>query len=55
MNGPCKIRLLYDGDCPLSSREIRFLEKRDRGQRRGVAPRGPTSDALGSESLGSAT
>jgi predicted DCC family thiol-disulfide oxidoreductase YuxK len=34
MNGPWKIRLLYDGDCPLCSREIRLLEKRDRGRRR---------------------
>jgi predicted DCC family thiol-disulfide oxidoreductase YuxK len=31
MNGPWQIRVLYDGDCPLCSREIRFLEKRDRG------------------------
>ena len=26
MNGPWQIRVLYDGDCPLCSREIRFLE-----------------------------
>lgn len=32
MNGPWQIRVLYDGDCPLCSREIRFLEKRDRGR-----------------------
>ena len=29
-----RIRLLYDGDCPLCSREIRFLERRDRGRGR---------------------
>jgi predicted DCC family thiol-disulfide oxidoreductase YuxK len=34
MNGPWQIRVLYDGDCPLCSREIRFLEKRDRGRGR---------------------
>ena len=34
MNGPWRIRLLYDGDCPLCSREIRFLERRDRGRGR---------------------
>jgi predicted DCC family thiol-disulfide oxidoreductase YuxK len=34
MNGPWQIRLLYDGDCPLCSREIQFLEKRDRGRGR---------------------
>jgi len=27
-----KIKVLYDGDCPLCSREIRFLERRDRGR-----------------------
>ncbi|HAC64174.1 MAG TPA: thiol-disulfide oxidoreductase [Cyanothece sp. UBA12306] len=26
---PWKIKLLYDGDCPLCLREIRFLQKRD--------------------------
>ena len=30
MIGSSQIRVLYDGDCPLCSREIRFLEKRDR-------------------------
>jgi predicted DCC family thiol-disulfide oxidoreductase YuxK len=34
MNGPWQIRVLYDGDCPLCSREIRFLERRDRGRGR---------------------
>lgn len=34
MKGPWQIRVLYDGDCPLCSREIRFLEKRDRGRGR---------------------
>lgn len=34
MNGPWRIRVLYDGGCPLCSREIRFLEKRDRGRGR---------------------
>jgi predicted DCC family thiol-disulfide oxidoreductase YuxK len=34
MNGPWRIRVLYDGDCPLCSREVRFLEKRDRGRGR---------------------
>jgi predicted DCC family thiol-disulfide oxidoreductase YuxK len=34
MNGPWQIRVLYDGDCPLCSREIRFLEKVDRGRGR---------------------
>jgi predicted DCC family thiol-disulfide oxidoreductase YuxK len=28
------IKVLYDGDCPLCSREIRFLERRDRGRGR---------------------
>ncbi len=32
MNGSSQITVLYDGDCPLCSREIRFLEKRDRGR-----------------------
>jgi predicted DCC family thiol-disulfide oxidoreductase YuxK len=32
--GPWQIRVLYDGQCPLCSREIRFLERRDRGQGR---------------------
>lgn len=31
MNEPWQIRVLYDGECPLCSREIRFLERRDRG------------------------
>ena len=30
--GQWRIRVLYDGDCPLCSREIRFLQKRDRGR-----------------------
>jgi predicted DCC family thiol-disulfide oxidoreductase YuxK len=34
MKRPWKIRVLYDGDCPLCSREIRFLERRDRGRGR---------------------
>lgn len=34
MNGPWQIRVLFDGDCPLCSREIRFLERRDRGRGR---------------------
>jgi len=34
MNEPWQIRVLYDGDCPLCAREIRFLEKRDRGRGR---------------------
>ena len=34
MNGPWRIRVLYDGDCTLCPREIRFLEKRDRGRGR---------------------
>ncbi len=29
-----QIRVLYDGDCPLCSREIRLLEKLDRGRGR---------------------
>ncbi|TFG95331.1 MAG: DUF393 domain-containing protein [Myxococcales bacterium] len=32
MKRPWRIRVLYDGDCPLCSREIRFLERRDRGR-----------------------
>ena len=34
MKAPWQIKLLYDGDCPLCSREIRFLERRDRGRGR---------------------
>jgi predicted DCC family thiol-disulfide oxidoreductase YuxK len=34
MNGPWQIRVLYDGDSPLCSREFRFLEKQDRGRGR---------------------
>jgi predicted DCC family thiol-disulfide oxidoreductase YuxK len=34
MNEPWQIRILYDGECPLCSREIRFLERRDRGRKR---------------------
>lgn len=33
-NGPWQINVLYDGECPLCSREIRFLERRDRGRGR---------------------
>ena len=29
-----EIRVFYDGDCPLCSREVRFLERRDRGRGR---------------------
>jgi predicted DCC family thiol-disulfide oxidoreductase YuxK len=29
-----QIRVLYDGECPLCSREIRMLRKRDRGRGR---------------------
>jgi predicted DCC family thiol-disulfide oxidoreductase YuxK len=32
MKRPWKIKVLYDGACPLCSREIRFLEQRDRGR-----------------------
>jgi predicted DCC family thiol-disulfide oxidoreductase YuxK len=34
MNGSWQIRVLYDGECPLCSREVRFLERRDRGRGR---------------------
>jgi predicted DCC family thiol-disulfide oxidoreductase YuxK len=34
MNGSSQITVLYDGDCPLCSREIRFLERPDRGRGR---------------------
>jgi predicted DCC family thiol-disulfide oxidoreductase YuxK len=34
MSGPWQIRVLYDGECPLCTREIRFLERRDRGRGR---------------------
>jgi predicted DCC family thiol-disulfide oxidoreductase YuxK len=34
MNGSSQITILYDGDCPLCTREIRFLERRDRGRGR---------------------
>jgi predicted DCC family thiol-disulfide oxidoreductase YuxK len=30
MKGSFEIRILYDGECALCSREIRFLERRDR-------------------------
>jgi len=30
VKGSWEIRILYDGECPLCSREIRFLERRDR-------------------------
>lgn len=29
---PWKIKLLYDGQCPLCLREVRFLQKRDAGR-----------------------
>ena len=32
--GQFQIRVLYDGECPLCSREISFLERRDRGRGR---------------------
>ena len=32
--GCSRIRVLYDGECPLCSREIRFLKRRDRGRGR---------------------
>ena len=32
--GQFLIRVLYDGECPLCAREIRFLERRDRGRGR---------------------
>lgn len=32
MSEPWRIRVLYDGECPLCTREIRFLERRDRGR-----------------------
>jgi predicted DCC family thiol-disulfide oxidoreductase YuxK len=34
MNPQWQIRVLYDGECPLCSREIRFLERLDRGRGR---------------------
>jgi predicted DCC family thiol-disulfide oxidoreductase YuxK len=34
MSEPWQIRVLFDGECPLCSREIRFLERRDRGRGR---------------------
>lgn len=33
MNGPWQIRVLYDGECPLCSREVRLLQRLDRGRR----------------------
>ncbi|EAZ92426.1 thiol-disulfide oxidoreductase DCC family protein [Crocosphaera chwakensis] len=27
-----KVKLLYDGDCPLCMREVRFLQKKDKGR-----------------------
>jgi predicted DCC family thiol-disulfide oxidoreductase YuxK len=29
---PWKIKLLYDGECPLCLREVNFLQKRDAGR-----------------------
>lgn len=34
MSEPWQIRVLHDGDCPLCSREVRFLERIDRGEGR---------------------
>jgi predicted DCC family thiol-disulfide oxidoreductase YuxK len=34
MTGPWQIEVLYDGECPLCSREVAFLERRDRGRGR---------------------
>lgn len=34
MNGPWQIRVLFDGACPLCSREIRFLRRLDGGRGR---------------------
>ena len=34
MSETWRIKVLYDGECPLCSREIRFLESRDRGRGR---------------------
>ena len=34
MNETWQIKILYDGECPLCSREIGFLERRDRGRDR---------------------
>jgi predicted DCC family thiol-disulfide oxidoreductase YuxK len=34
MSAAWQLRVLYDGDCPLCSREIRFLERLDRGRGR---------------------
>jgi predicted DCC family thiol-disulfide oxidoreductase YuxK len=34
MSGSWQIRVLYDGECPLCSQEIRFLERCDRGRGR---------------------
>lgn len=32
MSETWQLRVLYDGECPLCAREIRFLERRDRGR-----------------------
>jgi predicted DCC family thiol-disulfide oxidoreductase YuxK len=34
MKTPWRVKVLYDGDCPLCSREVQFLERRDRGRGR---------------------
>jgi predicted DCC family thiol-disulfide oxidoreductase YuxK len=34
VKAPWRVKVLYDGDCPLCSREIRFLARRDRGRGR---------------------
>ena len=34
MNAPWQIEVLVDGDCPLCSREMAFLARRDRGRGR---------------------
>jgi predicted DCC family thiol-disulfide oxidoreductase YuxK len=31
-NSSWKVKLLYDGDCPLCMREVRFLRKKDQGR-----------------------
>ena len=32
LKSSCKVKLLYDGDCPLCMREVRFLQKKDQGR-----------------------
>ena len=33
MSEACRIQLLYDGACPICSREVRWIGRRDRGGR----------------------